>query len=288
MTLDAVSLRRLPRKPKPEDPIPMDMAHPALLHPVPLGSIIDFSGTVPGRVRWLDDASRDYRSADWANWKDPRLKPPLAPVPLFPDTGVTKEPGLLTTAAKGLLVRETPDEQKDRGSWKVPQVWIIAVDGRSFDEIWAAIGAGATREPRLAVAAQLPVWAAVRAFPRAGERNDRVEEAYGFRWEILTNDGMNFFPAVLAVAGGSPAAGAGFRNGDCIVSLAGRSTANLARSAFVDLLANRPAGAFSVSIWRAGNEVSTFLSSPGVLADPAFQPAKWYPVREPPALGLGW
>ena len=301
VTVDAAIAARLPRPPDPTAPLPFTMPHPAFIHPVPLASIIEMSSTMLERVHWLDDTSHAYRTGDWARWSDPRPRHPDAPVPLYP---VVKEPavrgdqaGAAGSFLRGLLVREEPQPAKPggpppdgAGRCAIPQVWVIVVDGKTFEEIWAATASGAiTTGATLPGAAQLPVWEAVRKFPaKKHYAADTVEEGFGFRFQILTNDGVNFYPTITAIASNSPARAAGLESWDMIVSLAGVPTANMPWSTFTSLLGRQPAGPVGVTVWRNAREASSFLSSPGTLLDPAFLPAQRYPVSDPPSLGLGW
>jgi len=170
----------------------------------------------------------------WGTWGDPAVQVPS--MPQYPPPG--GDPG-----------------GRDR---YLMQVTLSIVDGRTLAEIWAGTGAGIGRTSDIRIGSEAILLCLLHQFPAAvrPELEQNTADIPGIKYEVLTNDGASFYPAVFGVENNSPAWQAGVLPYDMILAVGGEPTWNKAFSAFRPMLTGPKDSECTLTLWRNGRQVN--------------------------------
>ena len=142
------------------------------------------------------------------------------------------------------------------GYW-LTRVEAVALDGKTLAPVWAGSGAGLSRTGDPRVHAQLVLWSVLRQLPAASytEMAD-AGDVGGIALEVVTPDGVNFYPAVRAVVDGSPAWKAGVMPSDVILAIGGEPMWGKPWRECRSALQGAKNSEVALTMWRNGRQVN--------------------------------
>jgi len=178
-------------------------------------------------------ALQAYDTVGWGTWGDPAAL--VAPLPQYP----------------------VPDGKGGETGRYLVQATLSIVDGRTLTEIWAGTGAGIGRTSDIRIGSESILCSLLHQFPAAvrPELDQNTADIPGLKFEVLTNDGAGFYPAVLGVANNSPGWKAGVLPYDLILAVGGEPTWNKPFSVFRPSLAGPKDSDVTLTLWRNGRQV---------------------------------
>jgi hypothetical protein len=144
-----------------------------------------------------------------------------------------------------------------------PTISIGMFDGESLMNIWNGVGVGTSRNPDFRVSSQMLMSELLlKNFPTCqySEQNyPPIRGGIGIFYQILTNDGNNYFPTVVSVMPKFPAEKAGVKQFDMILAIDGVPTQNKPLLEIRNLLNGDAGTKVSLTLWRVDKRVDLQL-----------------------------
>lgn len=161
-----------------------------------------------------------------------------------------------TTTTPGRWTTETYTRGGRVKGFYVPTIVLFAVDTRRIvggsaasAVVWEGMAVGASKVSDLALTGQMLLLRMITRMP-AGQGMEAPRGWIGVSGAMMTPDGQQVWPTVLAVHKGSPAEKAGLRQWDIISDVDGRPTANLTFAQARELLCGTPGGTKRITVRR--------------------------------------
>jgi len=162
-----------------------------------------------------------------------------------------------TTYVPGYMTTQTYTRPGYTVGHYYPVAAVSMFDAKSLKNIWLGTGAGTSDNPDPRVSSQLVVTSILEKFPNSAAQSEATSSGVvGVQLLLFTNDGNNYVPTVVSVASGSPAAGAGIKPYDMILSIDGIQVVNKPFSDVMELLQGDPGTPVTLQIWRTGQQLT--------------------------------
>jgi hypothetical protein len=162
-----------------------------------------------------------------------------------------------TTYVPGYMTTQTYTRPGYTAGHHYPIAAVSMFDAKSLKNIWLGTGAGTSDNPDARVSGQLVVTNILGKFPNSAAQPEAASSGVvGVQLLVFTNDGNNYVPTVLSVASGSPAARAGIKPYDMILSIEGIRVVNKPFSDAMELLQGDPGKPVTLQVWRTGQQLT--------------------------------
>lgn len=162
-----------------------------------------------------------------------------------------------TTYVPGYMTTQTYTRPGYTVGHHYPVAAVSMFDARTLKNVWLGTGAGTSDNPDARVSGQLVVTNILEKFPNSAVQSEAVSGGVvGVQLLVFTNDGNNYFPTVLAVANGSPAARAGIKPYDMILSIDCVQVVNKPFSEAMEALRGDPGTPVTLQLWRTGQQLT--------------------------------
>jgi len=160
-----------------------------------------------------------------------------------------------TTYVPGYMTTKTYTRPGYTVGHHYPVASVSMFDAKSLKNVWLGMGAGTSDNPDARVSSQFVVTNILRKFPNSAVQTETASSGViGVQLLVFTNDGNNYVPTVLSVASGSPAARAGIRPYDMILSIDGVQVVNKPFSEAMQLLRGDAGMPLTLQLWRMGQQ----------------------------------
>jgi len=141
-----------------------------------------------------------------------------------------------------------------------PSISVGVFDGKTLKNVWNGFGAEITKNPDFRVSSQfLKGHIILKNFPacqyKAQNYPLRKSGMVGIFFDILTNDGNNYFPTVVQVLQKFPAEKADVKPWDMILAIDGVPTQNKPLSEIVNLIDGDAGTKISLTLWRVDKRI---------------------------------
>lgn len=142
-----------------------------------------------------------------------------------------------------------------------PVTNIAVVDGRTLKAVWIGTGAGTSGTADVRISGQLVVNAVVGRFPDAPATARPIASPgiVGVGLQVFTSDGNNYVPTVVSLLAKGPAAVAGLKQYDMILSIDGKPTVNRPFSETMRMLGGEPGTLAQIVVWRTGQQLNFLI-----------------------------
>lgn len=162
-----------------------------------------------------------------------------------------------TTYVPGYMTTQTYTRPGYTVGHHYPVAAVSIFDAKSLKNVWLGTGAGTSDNPDPRVSGQLVVTNILGKFPNSVVQSESASSGVvGVQLLVFTNDGNNYFPTVLSLASGSPAARAGIKPYDMILSIDGVQVVNKPFSEAVQLLRGDPGTTVTLQLWRTDQQLT--------------------------------
>lgn len=166
-----------------------------------------------------------------------------------------------TTYVPGYVTTQTYTRPGYSVGHHYPSAAVSVFDAKSLKNVWLGTGVGTSDNPDARVAGQFVVTNILDRFPNfAGRSEPGSNGVVGVQLLMFTNDGNNYVPTVLSVASGGPAAKAGVKSYDMILSIDGVQLVNEPLSEVMQLLGGNAGTAVTLQLWRTGQQFTVNLT----------------------------
>lgn len=166
-----------------------------------------------------------------------------------------------TTYVPGYLTTQTYTRPGYTVGHHYPVAAVSMFDAKSLKNVWLGTGAGTSDNPDARVSGQFVVTQILGKFPKSAVQSEVGSNGVvGVQLLVFTNDGNNYVPTVLSVASGGPAARAGVKSYDMILSIDGVQLVNKPFSEVIQLLGGDPGTPVSLQLWRTGQQLTVNLT----------------------------
>jgi hypothetical protein len=138
-----------------------------------------------------------------------------------------------------------------------PVAAVSIFDAKSLKNVWLGTGAGTSANPDARVSGQFVVTSILNKFPNSALQTEAASiGVLGMQLFVFTNDGNNYFPTVFSVVSGGPAARAGIKPYDMILSIDGVQLVNKPFSDVIQLLEGDPKAPLTLKLWRTRRQLT--------------------------------
>lgn len=142
-----------------------------------------------------------------------------------------------------------------------PFAAVSMLDAETLKSFWYGTGTGKSDNPDARVSGQLVVTNLLSKFPNSSEHSETASAGVvGVSLLMLTNDGNNYVPTIVSVTDNAPAARAGVKLYDMILSIDGVHLVNKPLSEAAQLLRGDPGTSVTLEIWRTGQIIKLTLT----------------------------
>ncbi len=190
-------------------------------------------------------SSGKYSSDDWGTWRGA-------------ETSSTDIPGTWTK------------KTYSRSGYAVGRYYPAAVvsiyDSKTLESVWMGNGAGSSDNPDVRVSAQMVLSHILRDLPECQYKpvHSTSRGVIGAHYSVMTTDGNSYYPFVVGLDRGKPAARKGIRLDDMIIEIDGMSTLNKSFAEIERVFGGKPGEKVVVKVKRV-NKIITFrlVCAPG-------------------------
>lgn len=162
-----------------------------------------------------------------------------------------------TTYVPGYITTQTYTRPGYTVGHHYPVAAVSVFDAKSLKNVWLGTGGGTSDNPDARVSGQFVVTNILGKFPNSSVQSESASRGVvGVQLLVFTNDGNNYVPTVLSVASGSPAARAGIKPYDMILSIEGVQVVNKPFSEAMQLLRGDPGTPVTLQLWRTGQQLT--------------------------------
>ncbi len=139
---------------------------------------------------------------------------------------------------------------------------VVVIEVSSLKTVWIGAGVGTSDNSDARVSGQFVIASVADRFPNAPAtaRQDFSPGVVGVGLRVFTSDGNNYFPTVTNLLSGGPAAAAGLKQDDMILSVDGQETVNRPLSAAMQMLGGAPGTEVKLVVWRNGRQLTYVLT----------------------------
>lgn len=158
-----------------------------------------------------------------------------------------------TTNIPGYTTTQTVTRPEYTMGYNYPFILIACYDGVDHKNIWLGSGIGTSTNPDVRISGQNVIHDLSEKFPpckRTEDNSHGSTGAIGVNCFIITNNGNDFYPTVVHIVAGSPAAKAGIELADMIIEINGISTLNKPARKIHNVLKGMPGQKVTLTVWR--------------------------------------